>query len=321
MDLNHKLFAFFCMTLTSLSLYANPDDVTVDLYGRLNLTTQLTDDVEVDGLELRSNESWFGIRGEGFINNAIKGIYQLEWEFQLSDEGDSQDNHIMSRNQFIGLEGHFGQFLLGRHDTPTKTSQARVDLFNHLEGDIDILFSSEIRADNIIQYTTPTWAGFTFKIAAVSVDGESRANDTSLTDATSFAVEWHNDNFYVAFANDIDVNGSQTANIRFTSQYNVGPWQIGLMYNEYDNGQGNDSDGFLLSTAYRKGTHTYKFQYGTSDELGLLNNEVINLGWDIKLATKTQIFFFYTSQTDDNTINGQPTEDQNWLGFGIEQKF
>ena len=55
-----------------------------------------------------------------------------------------------------GIKGSFGTVWAGKHDTPTKLAQGKIDLFNDLEGDIKNTFEGENRVSNIVAYSSPS---------------------------------------------------------------------------------------------------------------------------------------------------------------------
>jgi hypothetical protein len=106
----------------------------LDLYGRVNVTVQHSDEPGNEQAEVRSNASRIGVKGEKELTPGLKAIYQLEWGVNV-DSGEDEDD-ITPRNQFVGLEGAFGTIKLGRHDTALKESQGDFDLFDDLEGGV-----------------------------------------------------------------------------------------------------------------------------------------------------------------------------------------
>lgn len=312
----------FTKTITAVAVAATfgyagqaaANEVTVTPYGKINITVQQTDDSSLDGMELKSNASRFGLKGKAKLSDSLKAIYQLEWEVDPADKNKGSNDNIKARNQFVGLAGGFGEIIAGRSDTPLKKAQGKVDLFNDLEGDIKNIFEGEVRANNILQYTTPKFAGgFKVKVAATTAGagGESNANDFG--SATSIALEYATDSMFFALAQDSDVADPNTKTTRFTAQYKLESWTFGAIYNEFDNGM-YDEEGVLVSIAYKAGNHTFKVQTGESDEK-VFDAEQTSLGYDYKLGKKTKLFVFHTSY--DNIDNA----DSSWLGFGLEQKF
>ncbi|WMS88900.1 porin [Pleionea litopenaei] len=290
------------------------EEATVTPYGKINVTYQMTDDSSLDGSEVKSNNSRFGLKGKAKLSDSLKAIYSLEWQVDTTDKGDSSDDHIKARNQIVGLAGNFGEVIVGRHDSPLKKAQGKVDLFNDIEGDIKTLFNGEVRASNFAQYTSPKFGGVKIKLATMTPSkGAAETDENDFGSASSISVEYSNDDWFFAIAQDNDVSGIDTTTTRFTTQYKIGSFSLGAIYNEHDNGT-IDEEGMLFSVAYKAGDHTLKLQTGESDELAV-DKKVSSIGWDVKLGKATKVFAFYT-KSDDADNN-----DQSWLGLGLEQKF
>ncbi|MCO7226748.1 porin [Pleionea sp. CnH1-48] len=305
------LSAIAAATLGAMNVSAGE---AATVYGKLNLSFQVTDD-GLDGNEVKSNASRFGIKGKAKLSDSLKAIYKVEWEVDISDNAKASDDHIKARNQYVGLEGNFGQVIAGRHDTPTKKIQKKIDLFNDLEGDIKNLVGGEVRASNLVQYSTPKFAGgIKVKVAATTpAKGAAETSQDDFGTASSVSVEWSNKDLFVAFAQDNDVAGVDQTNTRFVAQYNLGNWQFGGLYNEHDNGV-IDEEGYIVSVAYKTGNNTFKLQTGESDE-GTIDEEMTSFGIDHKLGKKTKVYAFYTDQED------AAGTDKSWIGLGLEHKF
>jgi predicted porin len=60
------------------------------------------------------------------------------------------------RNSFVGLTGGWGTFVVGRNDTPYKTSTGKLDLFADTMADYNgTVGFDDVRADNAIAYVSP----------------------------------------------------------------------------------------------------------------------------------------------------------------------
>src|SRR3954462_5500258 len=155
------------------------------VYGRVFLTAE---SVKSDGgttplssrTRVSDNSSLLGIRAEKALGGSLKGWGQLETGFK-ADDTTAGTNSFATRNSGVGLTGGFGNFFIGRWDTPFKITQLlSVDPF----GDLTIASPSGIvmrqlafdnRANNIIQYWTPTMSGFMARLAMTSNEGKSDA--------------------------------------------------------------------------------------------------------------------------------------------------
>ncbi len=294
----------------------------IDVYGRLNVTLQNSDEAAGEQVELQSNSSRVGVKGEEALNGGLKVIYQFEW--QIDPDGQSGDDNISARNQFVGLEGGFGTVKVGRHDTALKEAQGDFDLFNDLEGDISKSFNGENRLKDYIGYTTPTFAD-AFSVTVNFFPGEDPAGgNDGVADGASVSLTYETDLVYAAVAQDRDLEGEGVDTTRVVGGYTLGPAQVMLLYQRTEVGNVDD-DGFGASVAWTFGKNTAKLQYLDSDiwrtdpqvdPLDNLHDSLLSVGLDHALGDATRLFAFYTS----GDIGGT-SESNNYAAIGIEHKF
>ncbi|HEX7061837.1 MAG TPA: porin [Woeseiaceae bacterium] len=294
----------------------------VDVYGKLNLTLQNSDEAATEQVELQSNASRVGLKGEEELDDGLKAIYQLEWE--IDPDGQSGDDVFSPRNQFVGLAGAFGTVKVGRHDTALKEAQGDFDLFNDLEGDLKNTFNGENRLKDYVGYTTPTFAD-AFSVTINFFPGEDPANgNDGVADGTSVSLAYEADAVYVAVANDRDLDGEGVDTTRLVGGYTLGPAQIMLLYQRTDAGAVDD-DGFGGSVAWTFGKNTAKLQYldadiwrtdPQTDPLDNLLESQLSVGLDRELGENTKLFGFYTT----GDIGGT-NESNDYVAIGLEHKF
>lgn len=309
-------------TLVAASLSAtavSAEDQWVKVYGKVAVTLDKVDeDNGDDQWEVNSNASRFGIKGKGAAGS-LEAFYKLEWQVDVADKSKTSDDHIKSRNQIVGLRGGFGEVFVGRHDTPTKKLQKKIDIFGDLVGDIKNSFNAEKRVGNIMQYTTPKMGGFKAKLAVIP--GEDTGGDDGLADATSIALEYKTGGFNFGVGFDADVEGSGVDTTRAMMQYNTKAWQFGLMFQDTDN-NGADGTGAMASVKYKTGKNSLKLQIIESDvwEAGVSSKvkytSQFSLGWDRKLGKKTTFMTYLTKGEE-----GASGDEDTTFGIGLVQKF
>lgn len=294
----------------------------IDLYGRLNVTVQDSDEAAGEHVELRNNSSRIGVKGEKALNGDLKAIYQLEFGVNL--DGDSGDDVFTHRNQFVGLEGAFGTVKVGRHDTALKQAQGSFDLFDDLEGDIGGVLNGENRLRNYIGYVTPVF-GKSFSATVNFFPGEDPdSGDDGVADATSLSLNYKSDLIYAAIAQDIDIDGEGVDTTRVVGGYTVGDAQFMLLYQRTDAG-GEAEDGLGASVSWKFVKNTAKFEYLSADiwrtdpQADPLENRyesLISVGLDHALGEDTKLFAFYTA----GDIGGT-SESNRYLAIGIQHNF
>lgn len=299
-------------------LAGGPAFAGIDVYGKANITVQNSDDGGVSQVELKSNASRFGVKGDEILGETLKVIYQFEWE--VDPDGKSGADNFSARNQFVGLAGSFGTIKVGRHDTALKTAQGDFDLFNDLEGDIKNVFNGENRLGNYIGYTTPEFAG-AFSVTVNLFPGEdAAAGNDGIADGTSVSLNYETETIYAALARDSGIDGDDVDTTRAVGGYKFGAAQVNLIYQVTDAGA-TDGDGYGASFAWKFGKNTFKLQYADADIYQVAGFEDMlekqaSVGLDHKLGDSTKLFGFYT--TGDVAATG---ESNDYFGLGIQHKF
>ena len=294
-----------------------------DIYGKINVSIVNADTGTDDTYKLNSNASRLGVKGKTEIADGLYAVYKAEFEMCV-DDGDCKGQTFTQRNIMGGIKGSFGTVWAGKHDTPTKLAQNKIDLFNDLEGDIKSTFEGENRVSNIVAYTSPTMNGFSTTVAMIpgegaDVDGDGK-DDTGLTDGMSYSVSYTMNNLYVAIAGDQDVDSQDL--IRLVAQYKMDALKVGVMYQQNEDNLGTkDESGFFVSAAYQLDEKTtLKAQYGSiEDDADGDEEKTLSLGGDYKLAKSTKVYVFYTDNTDSSV--GKEDKEDSTFGLGMEHKF
>ena len=309
------------LSLAPYGFADGPIDGTI--YGKVNVSVVNADNGSTDQWKLNSNASRLGVKGKTEIADGLYAVYKAEFEVCV-DDGDCKGQTFAQRNIMGGIRGSFGTLWAGKHDTPTKLAQNKIDLFNDLEGDIKNTFEGENRVSNMIAYTSPEMNGFATTLAMIpaegsDVDGDGQ-NDTGLTDGMSYSVSYTKDNFYIAVAGDQDVDSQDL--MRIVAQYKMDALQLGVMYQQNEDNLGSkDESGVFVSAAYKLDKKTtLKAQYGSiEDDVDGDEEETLSLGADYKLAKGTKLYVFYTDNTDSSI--GNSDKEDTAFGLGKEHKF
>ena len=281
------------LLLAPVSAFASDE---LDVYGRINVTLQNSDEADVEQVELQSNSSRIGVKGEKALSTNLKVIYQLEWGVNIDSEGN--DDNLVPRNQFVGLEGAYGTIKVGRHDTALKQAQGDFDLFDDLEGDITKVFNGENRLKDYVGYVTPVF-GTAFSATVNFFPGEDpEAGNDGVADKSSVSLKYQTELLYVAVAHDSDVDGDGVMTNRVVGGYTFGPARVMLLYQQTDNGTLKE-DGFGGSLAWTFGKNVAKVQYLVADiwrtepHADPLDNRLeslLSVGLDHQLGEDTRLF-------------------------------
>jgi len=303
------------------------------VYGKVNISVVNDDNGTDDQMELNSNASRIGVKGKTKLTDTLYVIYKAEYE-SFWDDGEKDDGDTFSQRNIIGgLKGDFGTVWGGKHDTPTKMAQKKIDLFNDLEGDIKQVMAGETRASNIVNYTTPKFSGFSASVATIFGEDRSDNDKDGFFDSYSAVAQYEADGMYVAVALDENVKsgsksqgmGKDYVNIlRVVGQLPIGPVTLGAMWQNAEEGDSAatgvklDEDSWHVSAKWKVGNgYTLKAQYTESDDdVSDKDADMMSFGVDKKLGKKTKVFAFYTT-LDKSTA----TDDSDWIGVGLEHKF
>ena len=306
-------FKILSMLLLVPVLYLQSEEPTV--YGKLWISVESQDTASGTEVDMVSNASRLGIKGSMDFGEGIEAIYQAEYEIDPVDgtADESKDRTFKQRNSFVGLKGSMGTIFLGKHDTATKKSQKKIDLFNDLAGDIKNILQGENRMSDLVGYTTPKINGFSATFNAIK--GTEGLGDDSIGDSTSTSISYDSENFYIALAFDSELKGYDST--RLTLQIPFNRSQLGIMFQDSKKlSTGVEEDGYVISFSQKVGDKgTLKFQQAESD-MKLDSGKQFSFGYDYKLSSKAKAFFFFTDLSGDNT-----SKEKEITGIGFEYKF
>ena len=82
------------------------------------------DDGSEAGVPGAGNASALGITGSHGFENGLTALYKINFNIQADDAGGISD-----RDQFVGLKGDFGTFMVGRMNSPYKSTTVKWDPF------------------------------------------------------------------------------------------------------------------------------------------------------------------------------------------------
>jgi predicted porin len=314
-----------CSTLALPAFAADKTDETVDLYGKLNISLQASEENGESFNELQSNASRVGVKGKYKLDTdyGLTAIYKLEWQVNVDD--DSKDT-LTARNQWVGLKGGFGEVTLGRSDTTLKVSQGKFDLFNDYEGDLKNLFIGENRVTDSLTYKSPSFSNVKFLASYIL------SEDSDLDDPFSVAVQFGDGklkktDFFLSLAHDQNMQGKSAIydTTRLVGMYQLGDLRLGAILTESEISEATDTalvgkseNGYAANVAYKMGKVLAKVQYQE-----FAGADAISIGADYKLGKNTKVFAWYTDREglsfNEQTI--KKATEGTYFAIGMEQKF
>ncbi len=306
-----RLFLTLFLTFPFLTLSAE-----TLMYGKLWITVESQHTSDGNEVEVVSNKSRIGFKGNINFIKGFEAIYQAEYEIDPVDgtADESKNKSVKQRNSFIGLRGAYGTLFIGKHDTALKLSQAKIDLFNDLAGDIKNIFHGENRLNNFIGYTTPTLGkamSATFNVIKETEGLESNDPGSS----TSIAINYKTKNIYMSLDADSMIKGLDSRRISF--HIPLDRMEVGFIYQENDNLRTSKREGGYVTSFSRNigAKGVFKIQTALSS-MKIGSGEQTSFGYDYTLSNKSKVFFFYTDFSGD-----REPEDKKITALGFEYKF
>lgn len=331
------------------------------VYGRLNLSLDattstnntVTPSVKSSNWEVNSNASRVGIKGNERLTDEYTAVYKAEWEVAGDTQGAAD---LTGRERYIGLKNsNYGTVRLGAMDSPLKTSEDDVDVFNDLVHlDMKSILSGQDRLNNSINYVSPKildvfGANVTFqpgesgKIAA----GNSKNH---LADAYSAAFSYEDDSLYLSVAFNKKVMSTIATNPAMTSytsnarnatrlvaRYKMNDFEVAglIQKSKLDKdaklaaGDKADETSYVLSASYNMDKLSYKGELGrTTLKVDDAGNAIVDgkdtitlagLGLDYNFSQTTKVFTDLAS-IKHNYGSGNTTKSMQ-LGGGVEIRF
>jgi predicted porin len=225
------------ISAVTMSVQAQSDSVKTagnwEFYGRAHLSYDSLDDGnKYNRMNLSSNSSRVGFRGDKSFGD-LKGIWQIESEVLFNKTTDttasvpaltvtngstaattitSQDdkNRLATRDTFAGIEGGFGQFKVGKFDTPMKLARESANLFGDQMGDMRNITRTgakfDERPNNILQYQSPVMGGLRMAIAYAPHEAATAVTSSTGVETknalTSYSLTYNEGNLSAALAQE-----------------------------------------------------------------------------------------------------------------------
>ncbi|MBT8140312.1 MAG: porin [Gammaproteobacteria bacterium] len=254
------LSLFLVLLTLPRSLLAMEAIDELSFYGRANLSLNRID-LEAgngtqlqDNWELRSNTSVLGLRGSQVVQPGLRAVFQLEYEVFVDDgdDGNGGSSEFNQRNSYLGLEGKWGRLIAGKHDTPLKMVQGKIDRFNDLLlGDLRSVMQGENRPDNIVIYRSPVRDNWQWRAALIPGEdnGTSDPAHDDLSNAVSASFEYKRDDTRFAIAHErgetIDTDVDYITRAAF--EHNESDFSLGAIVQLAELVGGGDEKSLLLS--------------------------------------------------------------------------
>ena len=345
--MNKKLIALAVAGATvapaAMAQTANP----VTLYGRVYVSVQSVEAKSGPAasnaarrMQVSDDSSLLGVRGTEDIGGGTKVFFQLETAFK-TDSQPSTGNAFATRNSGVGLQGGWGSILAGRWDSPYKVITYSVDQYGDLNlGGITAALHDrgnfDRREQNVIQYWTPSFGGFSAKLSVTANEGKT----SSLNPRNSAAnVVYTRGPLMIAYAyeehKDVSATVRKETGNQLAGYFNIGPFKVGGVWEEIKKDTFTKQKNYMANLLWTAGNHQLGYQYSRSEDGGANGAatqpecDVNAIGYFYNFSRRSQLVATYVS-VDNNAAGvckfgsndvGGAGADREGFGVGIKHVF
>lgn len=303
----------------------------------------------------------FGLEGSSDLGAGLKALFKVELGLSLADSNNDAFNlqaseTLTMRNTFLGLGSSWGRLLLGRQDTPFKSSTAPLDLFINTLGDsASTLGFQNYRADNSIYYASPSLAGLKWSAAILAGGGATLSGGVNLdashlAEGLSLSAIYAQGPLYASLAFETTSTAlSDPASFETAAPWRK--WRLGLglldwqglsvtgMFEHWDHafwGDDHRADIWQLQLGYRRGRFQIKAKLGGNQQRGdyellaPVGQDLVAeddfafhswaLGGDYAFSRQTKLFLVYSTNLADPLVQAtsRTTHDVlDWRGIQL----
>ena len=249
------------LALVSLPLAASADVV---LYGQIkggvevskNFTKAEKDTKKGTLTHIVDYGSRIGFKGHEDLSNNLRAIWQLEQKVSIG--GPDNEKVFGTRDSFIGLNGDFGTVKAGYIETPVKTANGRLDVWEYDDSAAGLgtytRSNAAVKRAGAISYETPNMAGFSAQAYVSPSDNNngdkfSFGNYNKTKDSAIYGakVGYENSGFFA------DVAGTYVKNAQAGNDVNTIP--AGKDGYQAVANVGYDANNWLAGVSYQQGRY------------------------------------------------------------------
>ncbi len=320
-------------------------------YDRVSSVLAAPNDTTVN--KLNSNSSRVVLKGSEDLGGGMSAMVFLDSRFGLDTgtiAGTATEATLFGGNAYLGLKSaDFGTVMVGRIDSPYKSSTRNLDVFFDVVGDNrgsngsgsnGLMSAHDVRLNNIIAYASPSMSGFS--VVAATVFGAETATGATDTkgSALSLAGMYSMDNIYASLAyQSIESGSAGTGDLAGTVDNESKAFKLGAGYS-MDAFTVNavvemPSSKVALTGVETENTNMYlgaKFALsstdavraaftnrGASETAGANNADKatqVAIGYVHDMSKATSVYATYVKTSAEGTL-----EDPSVLSFGMKHAF
>ncbi len=326
--MNKKIIAMAVSTALAMPGLVSAVEVAgkaLQVYGQVHMSVDSATNHDASGnsvskLNMSSNSSRLGFKGNGALGGGLSGFYKIEAAIYATVGDGAHD--FAHRASIVGLKGDFGSLALGYQDTVYKDTFKKFDVMGNSIGDSrNILGEGKFdkRAKNGLYYYSPKMGalqlglGYSTAWENKAINGQNN-NNNSLTDvvlsykadALSLAVGYEQQKLIGVSA----VNNESTQTItgtRLVGGYKTGPMDIRLVY-EHATNSGTDKSASLNRNNYGAalvykvggpGSVILQYMKAGKSDAGNDGANQITVGYSYALAKNSKTYIMYDKISND----------------------
>jgi predicted porin len=356
--MNKKVMAVAVAGLFAVPGVALAQKSTVEIYGRANLgidwykaegATNPANNLE-SRIRIFDGSSRVGFRGTEDLGSGLRAIFQIETGVNIDNgsntgqggQANTSSGFWASRDSFVGLDSNFGRVTFGRQSIYWANGVNAQFSANYINtelpwtngtnlGKISLQGAAVARVSNVLQYTSPTFAGMNVT-ASYSPQAEAVQGTATDTDGRILGLTWRGTwgPFY-AQADYVNANGNTTVATGTQAQgeaYKIGgSWgympgaRIGLIWvrTDVENNTGAvfgvaagddvNQDGWTINWEHTFGNVQLMAQYGWTGDMKNCsaptsncadsNSDGFMIGARYFLSKRTWVYISYNQVTND----------------------
>jgi len=300
-----------------------------ELFGKAHLSfgTVSEDDGTTDtsSTAVSSHASRVGVKGSVETDSDTSVIYRFVWQIDMADDAKSSDDHIKSREQYVGLKGDWGQLRIGRDDSPyKKAGKKNVEHFSDTYADYNNIIDKgqDTRNDNSVGYWGKIGPG-KLGLQYAAGDDEVSAENAGQSFNAAYDMKIGGFGFAVAYQTIEKSDTNDETGTKLVVGYKLGGTQIGLISETVEDDVSLDDTNMLFSIKHNiNKKNAIKFVYGTKDQGNTDDATMTAFAFDHKMGKKVSVYAVWADGADGGLNDASKLAgDGSAIALGVVAKF
>lgn len=294
-----------------------PSDTQFNFYGSLRPTFGVSNLSSDEVWDVGDASSRIGFAAEQKLSHGLTGFAKGEFKVDIKNDGDFGD----ARLAYVGIEGLFGRFAIGKQAVTQEMISDPVDIFNRSGTPLAYDSASPFRVNNLVTYRKQF--GDILFSADGQFDGDNKESNGS--DFVNAGVRYKTDFIYIAaaFYNKELEDGTDENTLGVTLSKSFDSLYLAAAYQDIDK---DDADGstldvvasYAINESYKVKLGVSKYDDGGNDVTSKTYNAYnTTLEWHLTSMFRT---FVEYQKTDYEYLE---TNDQIMIGmrYNFDYKF